>query len=407
MKEQFVMRGRSIDLAVAVLLQAMLWFGVATIWAEGRWAVSALEAAAFLITAVTLLFSRYRASSHWAVGCLAAVAMWGMLQMLLGWTVSPAQTQWATLYWLAAACFVALGTLVQDREYFLGGLLWFGVAVSVLTLAQLYTSQGRVLWLIQTHESEQIFGTFPNRNHYAAFIELLFPLALWRTFQHRGNSWLYGGAAAVMFGSVVASASRAGVVLVTLELAAVLALSLLRAGDKKHFRGRLVLVLAGVIAFAAVAGPQTVWRRFLAPNPYALRGEYLESALAMLSAHPLWGFGLGTWVSAYPAYAVADFGVVANHAHSEWGQWGAEGGLGLVAVMAALFVLASRRAITNVWAIGLAAMMLHALVDYPLVRLGLGSWWFALLGVVLGSRASPSAEPSAHPKRTSISSQIA
>ncbi len=113
----------------------------------------------------------------------------------------------------------------------------------------------------------------------------------------------------------------------------------------------------------------------------------------MARARPLTGFGLGTWTSAYPAYAVADFGVIANHAHSEWGQWATEGGVGVVALMAALLVLALRRGVKSVWGIGLAAVMLHAWVDYPLVRLGLGSWWFAMLGVVVGEgRAGPNKE---------------
>jgi O-antigen ligase len=395
-----------------VVLLVLLWFGVATIWVEGRWAVSILEAGAFLLTACTVFQGRWKIYPHWAVGCLAAVATWGIAQMLFGWTVSPAQTEWAVLYWMAAACFCALGTLVRNREYFRNGLLWFGVAATVLTLAQLYTSNGRILWLIPTHEAEQIFGTFPNRNHYAAFIELLFPMALWRAFEDRGAGWLYAGAASLMYGSVIASASRAGVILVTLELAAVLVLVKLRGVAKAHFRARLILVLAVVIGFAAVAGPETVWRRLLAPNPYAVRREYLESALAMVSARPVRGFGLGTWASAYPAYAVADFGVTANHAHSEWGQWGAEGGVGLVAIMAGLFVLAFRRGFRSVWALGLVAVMLHALVDYPLVRLGLGSWWFVILGVAIGENR-PNGEPATearthtHTKRASINSQIA
>jgi hypothetical protein len=34
-------------------------------------------------------------------------------------------------------------------------------------------------------------------------------------------------------------------------------------------------------------------------------------------------------------------------------------------------------------AIGLAAVMLHAVVDYPLVRLGLGCWWFVMFGLAV------------------------
>jgi hypothetical protein len=341
-------RGRG---SVATLgLWILLCFGVSTIWVEGRWAVSLLEAATFLWVAIHI---REFANPHWSVWCLAGVAAWGVIQIALRQTMSSAETESAVLYWLAAAYWVALGTLIRDRESFLDGLVWFGAALSVLELAQLYTSHGQILWSIPTQEHTQIYGTFPNPNHYAAFVELLFPLALWRSFRDSAGGWVYAVVAAVMYGSVITSASRAGVILVTLELAAVIALM-----GRRNFRWRMVLVLCGVAAFTLVAGPESVWQRLLGPDPYAVRREYLESAMAMFRARPFAGTGLGTWTSAYPAYAVADFGVIANHAHSEWGQWAAEGGVGVVLTLGALFILALRKGLQTVWAIGLAAVML-------------------------------------------------
>src|ERR1035438_9003929 len=210
---------------VPIALWVGLWLVVYTIWVEGRWAVSILEAATFVLSAVAAFQNRWRAIPHWSVWCLATVAGWGIIQIALRWTVVFAQTEWAVLYWLAAACLVALGTLIPDRESFLSGLLWFGAAMSALALAQLYTSQGQILWFIPTHEKDQIFGTFPNHNHYAAFIELLFPLALWRALKNEKHGWVYAGIASLMYGSVIASDSRAGTILVTLELVAVLVLT--------------------------------------------------------------------------------------------------------------------------------------------------------------------------------------
>lgn len=372
--------------AYVVTLWALLWFGVATIWVEGQWAVSVLEAGVFGLSAMVLLLRR-SIRGHWALWILLAISAWGVIQLAFGWTMVPAQTEWAALYWLAAACFLGLGLAVEDREDFLNGLLWFGAVMSALALAQLYTSNGQILWMIPTHEEDRIFGTFPNYNNYAALIELLFPLALWRTLRSHYCWWIYAGVASVMYGSVIASTSRAGTILVSLELATVLLLATLQGEAGTQSGSRLLLIIAGVVAFTLIAGPETVWRRFWAPDPYALRREFLESAFAMVRARPLTGFGLGTWTSAYPAFAVADFGVIANHAHSEWGQWAAEGGLEVVALMAALFTLALRRGIKSIWAIGLTAVMMHAWVDYPLVRLGLGSWWFAILGLVARERS--------------------
>jgi O-antigen ligase len=373
------------DKAYGVALWILLWFGVAAIWVEGRWAVSVLECGVFGLSALALL--RIGPSrGYWALYSLVAIAAWGGMQLAFRWTLAPAQTEWAILYWLAAACFFGLGTLIEDRKYFLNGLLLFGAAMSALALAQLYSSNGRILWIIPTHQEFKIFGTFPSSNNYAAFMELLFPLALWRTLKTHRHWWIYAGIASLMYGSVVASTSRAGTILVTLELAAVILLA--TRSRLEPIGARLLLVLGGVVAFALVAGPETVWQRFWIPDPYAMRREFLESAIAMVRARPWTGFGLGTWTSAYPAYAVADFGVIANHAHSEWGQWAAEGGVGVIALMAALFALALRCGVRSIWGIGLAAVMMHAWVDYPLVRLGLGSWWFTMLGMAVAEGAA-------------------
>src|SRR5712691_1257009 len=209
---------------MAIALCALLCFGITTIWVEGRWAVSILEAAVFLLSGAALLrggAQASRAGERWALWIPAAVAVWGSVQLALGWTVALADTEWAMLYWLAAACFLWLGTLVEDRERFLNGLLWFSAAMSALALAQLNSRHGKLLWVIPTGRDERTFGTFLNYDNYAAFIELVFPLAVWRTLENHRHWWLYAGMASLLYGSVIASTSRAGAVLVTLELAAV------------------------------------------------------------------------------------------------------------------------------------------------------------------------------------------
>ena len=373
-----------------LVLWLLVCFGVATIWVEGRWAVSVLEAGVFAMAAITLL-RRSPVRAHWTMFVPLAIAAWGLIQIALHRTIATADTQWTLLYWLAAACFLGLGATVEDHERLLDGMLWFGAALSILALAQMNTSHGRILWIVPTQYQDQVFGTFPYYNNYAAFIELLLPLAFWRTLRGGRQWWVYAGVVTLMYGSVVASGSRAGIALATAELAVLLFVALW-CGAKL----RMLAILAGVILFAVVAGSQSVWQRFGAPDSYGMRRAFHESALAMARARPVTGFGLGTWTSAYPTYAVADFGVVANHAHSEWGQWAAEGGWGVVALMLVLFGLAVRYSARNTWAIGLVAVLLHALIDYPMVRLGLGCWWFTLFGLCagLGLRASrrPQAE---------------
>jgi len=102
----------------------------------------------------------------------------------------------------------------------------------------------------------------------------------------------------------------------------------------------------------------------------------------MIAEHPWRGFGLGTFSTVYPAYAAFDAGAVVEHAHNDWLEWTSEGGLPFALVWAALALAATRAAIRSMWAIGVPAVFLHALVDYPFARLGIAAWVFVLIGML-------------------------
>jgi hypothetical protein len=50
--------------------------------------------------------------------------------------------------------------------------------------------------------------------------------------------------------------------------------------------------------------------------------------------------------------------------------------------MLAVFFWSLRPAIRSIWGLGVVAVALHALVDYPFARFGVCGWYFALLGVL-------------------------
>jgi len=53
---------------------------------------------------------------------------------------------------------------------------------------------------------------------FAAFVELLLPVAFWQALSDRRHAWLGWSAAALLFATVIASGSRAGALLVTAEV---------------------------------------------------------------------------------------------------------------------------------------------------------------------------------------------
>ena len=107
------------------------------------------------------------------------------------------------------------------------------------------------------------------------------------------------------------------------------------------------------------------------------------------------GVGLGTWPTAYPAYATFDLGVFANHAHCDWAEWAAEGGLPFLAATVALAGAAVFFSARRHWGIGVVAVFAHALVDYPLQNPALAALTFTLLGALAAAARARPASPTA------------
>jgi O-antigen ligase len=296
---------------------------------------------------------------------------------------------WAALFFLALQ---ACGDRTI-RHRFLQILLYFGFGLSVLSVLQMFTSGGKIFWLFPSGYPDFVLGPFVNRNQYAAFIELILPLALYRAVRGSHAPFYYWVMAAIMVGTVVAGASRAGTVLILLEVIAVpLAAMLRRSVPRRTVAfgwGQFVLL---AMICTAIVGWNVLWDRFQQADPYIARREMMLSSVEMVRQHPWTGFGLGTWPTAYPAFAIFDNGLFANQAHNDWAQWAAEGGLPLFLLMVAFAVLLVRPALRYLWGIGLISVLVHCAVDYPMQqRPALAGWFFAMAGALVAVRRTSSA----------------
>ena len=381
----------------AAALAALLCYGILTLWVPERWAVGAYQSGALLLAAgwtLAMVVRPFPAGGRRALAPLAALAgaaAWGVWQAAAGVTVARWDTWLAVLDWSvrAALFFTAVEALSDDglRRRFLNALLYFGFGLSVLSTLQMFTSEGRIFWLFPSGYPDFILGPFVSRNQYAAFIEMVLPVALCRAVLDRRGAFRHWAMAAVMVASVVAGASRAGTALVLAEVAAVpLAAWGRRAMPLRPAAvalGRFVLLAA---VATAVVGWDVVWARFQQADPYVIRREMLESSVAMARERPWTGFGLGTWPTAYPQYATYDDGRFANQAHNDWAQWAVEGGVPLLAAMLGFVALLAGPAWRSLWGLGIMAVPLHCLVDYPMQqRPALAGWYFALAGAVAAS----------------------
>jgi O-antigen ligase len=112
----------------------------------------------------------------------------------------------------------------------------------------------------------------------------------------------------------------------------------------------------------------------------------LQSAVNMTRERPWTGFGLGTFPDVYPAYALFDNGTFVNHAHNDWAEWAAEGGVPFVLLLLGIAVPSSLAAIRSGWGLGIAAVFLHGLVDFPMQRTGVAIWVFVIGALVAAER---------------------
>jgi len=391
--------------AVAVLA-VLLSYAVLAIWIDQRWAWSLAQVAVFASIAGwaggQLRHPSPVRGSLW-LAPLCAAPVWALLQLATGrtvyrWATWNAALNWAT--WLALF-FLALQLFQRSaaRHWFLRFALYFGAALSVLSTVQMFTSGGKIFWIFPSGYTDDVLGPFVNRNQYAAFLEMILPIALWQALRDRRLAFAHSAMAAAMLASVVAAASRAGSVLMCVEVATVLLLAWRRGMAPAGAVARGLAAFAAIaVLFTAIAGWQTLRQRLWEPDPSDRRREFLVSSLAMLHDRPAMGFGLGNWARGYPQYATFDDGTYVNQAHNDWLQWAVEGGVPFFLILFSLAVMAVPAALHSVWGIGLLSVWVHCLADYPLQqRPAIGAWFFVLLGVLAASRSrgARSARPAA------------
>lgn len=300
---------------------------------------------------------------------LAAIACWGFGQLLLGATVYRYATWNAALRYGALAATAYLASSARRIGFFLPALAWVGFLLSAVSVLAYYASPQRVLWIFPI-ENPAAWGPFLNRDNFAQFLELTVPVTLWLAIT-RDHMYLY--LASAMLAAGIASASRAGAVLLLVECAAFFLISRRTRVLARFFAAALVLT--------AIAGAGELVSRLRDPDPLRYRREMDRSAIAMIRARPFTGFGIGTFSTVYPQFAEFDAGLIVDHAHNDWLEWTAEGGVGYLAAWVLLAASLLHKLRRQLWILGVLAVMAHAAVDYPFARFGISAWTFLLIGM--------------------------
>jgi O-antigen ligase len=257
------------------------------------------------------------------------------------------------LFWAARGVFSRGGVRTTVR-----GIAWLGLALTALVAVQRRTAPNLLYWTWQPLSAgASPYGPFVNRNALASWLAMAVPVVIgYAMARHQSQQRAGGGmipgasidstqlwlaaAAVMMTGSLLASMSRGGVFGGGLGLIAFIVFSRRRIGGAR----RVAWMVGGLAALVVIASAYAnLGQLLLRLQETTEQGTWGRPAIwrdtwRMASAFPLTGVGAGAFQHGMLAYQQGSRLFFFNHAHNEYLQIVAEGGL-LIAVPAALAVL--------------------------------------------------------------------
>lgn len=280
-----------------------------------------------------------------------------------GWALAMALTM-AVVFWVARARFEEGGLRRLTR-----GIAWMGIALAVVVFVQRYTSPHHIygFWAPITRTANPTpFGPYVNRNDLATWLLLAIPLVLGyaagrMVLLARGRRWtqalddlvdprsvLLGGAVLLMVAVLVASLSRSGAAGMIGALAVVVVFARTRVGrtGSRLLAGACVLLLALALPFTNLAAMAVRYGDHL-PADVGGRIAIWQDSWAMARDFFATGVGAGAFERGMLVYQQAPRTLFFNHAHNEYLQILAEGGVLVGLPVAALVLLVFGTALTR------------------------------------------------------------
>jgi len=214
-----------------------------------------------------------------------------------------------------------------------------------------------VLWVDYIHAGlGNSRGTFINRNHFAGFIEMVWPLALGYALAsgYRGKEInlrkllasdrlnkqiLIVLCIVVILLALLLSQSRAGITGAIIGFATFILLS--RSAQKRVPRGLWIMsgtIFSLIFLYGIKIGFDPILERFLQLYGSYSRLDIWRDSLVILKDHPL-GIGLGNFRHVFPAYSVSDISDIRYlYAHNDYLQLLVEAGIpGFLALVSGFF----------------------------------------------------------------------
>jgi O-antigen ligase len=307
------------------------------------------------------------------------------------------------------------------------GVAWIGLVLGAVAFVQRALSPALIygVWRPPGLPSNILpWGPFVNRNDFAAWLLMAIPLAIGYLLMRIASQPATGNprvdvnrmvdprlilllaSVCVMTGAILASLSRSGVISLALALALLMLVARTRLG-----RTRLVLLAAAVVVLLLAAGTYVnlpaLMTRINEAWPSGLGGRLAvwRDTWPMVSDFAATGVGIGAYERAMLVYQQSNRLMFFNHAHNEFLQIVAEGGVLMGLASIAVLVSAGRIAVSNLhadrspvfWvrtgaACGMAGIACQSLWDTPL-RMPANAVLFAIVAAVAVHRNAEIYDP--------------
>lgn len=321
----------------------------------------------------------------------------------------------------ASVILVAARAGASAQERLLTLVLIMGAISMVLGMIQVFGGRDSAFYLYRITNRLSAVGLLANRNHSALLLAMMFPLiAAWVRLAApdaaRFRQLCGVGFAAMLIPAILATGSRAGIVLVIVGLASVpfVAPRIFRPvmDLASRFKGRTRLfaglgLAAAVIAFVVVTvvaigltQGNSLDRLISGDDAEELRGPFWAVGWEMAKAYFPLGSGFGSFVQTFKMFEPHELLDVkyANHAHNDWLELFIEAGVpGVLLALGwagwiAMKLLSAMRAtpltrehvLARAGGVAIVLMVMASFPDYPLrtpliASLGaLCAFWLAL-----------------------------
>lgn len=300
-------------------------------------------------------------------------------------------------------------------------IVFFSSALAIFSLIQHLSGTTKIYWFRETFGASP-FGPFVNRNHYAGFMGMLFPIAFGlflaakpkfsskTIFQKikeflkekKNNMYILIGLGAVIIAfSIFLTLSRGGIISLSLSMLFFTAMLLMKKATRKR-QGLIILIICLIVIFVSWFGWDPIISRFekiltTEGNIADLRVQMWLDSLQIIKDFPLTGTGFGTFIDIYPKYASIKEEIIIEHAHNDYIELLTNGGI-IAFLLSGWFVFAvifkSYRSFSqrrDSYAIylyiggitGCISILLHSFTDFNFQIGANGLYFFFLMGLIV------------------------